>query len=186
MTMLPGLQSVVAGARACVLDAARIKNLLPTLASLGAKPRSLYNGPTADDLADVAPYLVQVEPDSQLARWFAERAWGKGGAILLNSEADPEDLRAHLRHFLMVLDEAGKALYFRFYDPRVLRIFLPTCDAEQLKSLFGPITAFVAEDEDPAHALQFTLVGGTLDTERLDLSLEHPVGRLRIEWKGRR
>ena len=41
----------------------------------------------------------------------------------------------------------GTPLYFRYYDPRVLRIFLPTCSAAQLKQMFGPVDAFLAESD---------------------------------------
>lgn len=186
MTQLPGLKGLEAAATACVLDAARLDGLPATLTSLGADAASLYAGPGAKDLADVAPYLAGLTPGGPLNQWFFEHAWGKSGGILIASEASLEDLRHHFRHFLMVLDESGKALYFRFYDPRVLRIFLPTCDAEQLRSLFGPVTAFLVEAEEPGHALKFTLAGGDLVTEPIDLAKEPPAGRPRIEWKGRR
>jgi hypothetical protein len=182
--MQPGLKAFDATAAACVLDAARIEGLPATLAELGAEATSLYKGPTADELADVAPYLARCEPGSRLNQWLFGTAWGQSAGIVLLSEAEPEELRAHLRRFLMVLDESGKTLYFRFYDPRVLRIFLPTCDAEQLKSLFGPVTAFVAEDEDPTRALRFTLAGGDLVTETIDLGKEVTPPRPVIEWKG--
>src|SRR5919206_403386 len=41
----------------------------------------------------------------------------------------------------------GTPLYFRYYDPRVLNVFLPTCSGAQLKEMFGPVDAFVAESE---------------------------------------
>ena len=59
------------------------------------------------------------------------------------------DLRSHLRRFLIVLDEdTGKKLYFRFYDPRVLRAFLPTCSKIQVADMFGEIGMFLLEGED--------------------------------------
>ena len=58
-------------------------------------------------------------------------------------------------------------MYFRFYDPRVLRIFLPTCDAAQLKEFFGPVAHFICEDEDPAFGLVFSLEQGKLKTEKV-------------------
>jgi hypothetical protein len=84
----------------------------------------------------------------------------------------------------MVADETGKLLYFRPYDPRVLRIFLPTCDAEQLEFMFGPIEAYFAEAEDPAQALRFSLDAGGLVTETLELAATPRRGRPKIEWKG--
>ena len=46
-----------------------------------------------------------------------------------NGEALPklalpvDELRRHLRRFLLVKDESGRQLYFRYYDPRVLRLY---------------------------------------------------------------
>lgn len=184
--MLPGLKAFDASATACVLDAARIEGLPAILAAAEAGSESLYSGPTASELADVAPHLAGCAQGSKLNHWLFETAWGQSAGILLESEVSLDELRTHLRRFLMVLDEGGKRLYFRFYDPRVLRIFLPTCDAEQLKAFFGPITAFVAEDEDPTRALRFTLAGGDLVSETIDLSREPGPARPVIEWKGRR
>lgn len=45
----------------------------------------------------------------------------------------------------MVEDENGQPLYFRFYDPRVLGAFLPTCTDQQRGAVFGDIEAFVIE-----------------------------------------
>jgi hypothetical protein len=38
-------------------------------------------------------------------------------------------------------------MYFRFYDPRVLQAFLPTCTAEQLNGFFGPISRFFFQSD---------------------------------------
>jgi hypothetical protein len=45
----------------------------------------------------------------------------------------------------MVRTDAGERLLFRFYDPRVLGEFLPTCEAAQLREMFGPVQRFMLE-----------------------------------------
>ncbi len=62
-------------------------------------------------------------------------------------------------------------MYFRFYDPRVLRIFLPTCDRSQILEFFGPVKIFICEDEDPEHILLFSHQNGELVTDRRKASL---------------
>jgi hypothetical protein len=48
----------------------------------------------------------------------------------------------------MVADaETRKKYYFRFYDPVVLREFLPTTTPKQRAELFGEISAFLMDDE---------------------------------------
>jgi hypothetical protein len=67
-----------------------------------------------------------------------------------------------------VQDENDEELYFRFYDPRVLRMFIPTCDRAQLSEFFGEIDYFITQDEDPDFALKFSLVQGTLSIEKIN------------------
>ena len=42
--------------------------------------------------------------------------------------------------------------WFRFYDPLVLRVFLPTCTPRQRQDFFGEFEGFVVEDERAAVA----------------------------------
>jgi len=53
--------------------------------------------------------------------------------------------RLHFKKFLRVRTEDGRELAFRYYDPRVLNIHLPTCTADEFYTLLGPLTALVAE-----------------------------------------
>jgi hypothetical protein len=67
-----------------------------------------------------------------------------------------EDVRHHLRHFLMVEIEGGKPVYFRFYDPRVLRVYLPTCTDQERQQFFGPLANYLMEGEEKSVLLDFT------------------------------
>jgi len=102
---------------------------------------SLYRGEAEEQYADLAPYLVHIGSE-QLLDWVvafsALEAWG----ILIVAAVPMEALRTHLRKFLKVLGPDGQRLYFRFYDPRVMEMFLPTCDGEQIEQFFGPVRAY--------------------------------------------
>ena len=67
----------------------------------------------------------------------------------------------------MVQGPEGENLYFRYYDPRVLRIYLPTCNQEEMATLFGPVTAYLLEDKDPDLLLRFTPGPERVRLERL-------------------
>jgi hypothetical protein len=153
----------------CILDGARMGVELNASKrnSLGAV--SLYRGMEEERLGDIAPYLVGYRDDPGFEEWFFEKGWGKSWGIFFSSGAPSEDVRKHFRKFLLVKDEDGRTLYFRFYDPRVLRVFLPTCSADQLGQLFGPIDFFVCEDKDPTHAIVFSLKAGQLQKQIVDL-----------------
>jgi hypothetical protein len=96
-------------------------------------------------LAAVAPYLVGLGTTDRVFDWLWEQGWGESWGIFLWSLVSPDTLRAHFRRLTMVRSDAGERLLFRFYDPRVLRTFLPTCDAAQSEEIFGPVQRFTME-----------------------------------------
>jgi hypothetical protein len=125
----------------------------------------LYEGNSRKTLSPVAPYLFTFATDDPFAQWFWDEGWGKSWGVLLRSPSSLEELYRHFRKFLMVKTEEGKGLYFRFYDPRVLRVFLPTCDAQQVSEFFGPVEQFYMEGASPGGAIQFRQVRGILKEE---------------------
>jgi hypothetical protein len=56
---------------------------------------------------------------------------------------------------------------FRFYDPRVLRRFLPLCTSDELRRFFGPIESFLIETAEADALIRFTLGAGKLVETRL-------------------
>jgi hypothetical protein len=138
-----------------VLDAAREDRLPAFLQAYGVEHASLYEGENGDRLKDVAPYLALLPKTSQLLKLLMNEGWGKGWGVFFNSDVPFAGVMKHLRRFLTVQNEEGQSLYFRFYDPRVLRTFLPTCTPEESADFFGPISRFVAEGDDLAQPLQF-------------------------------
>jgi hypothetical protein len=135
-----------------LLDAARAPEVLQTLRVHGEVYYSLYDGAEGEALDDVAPYLVQLNSRSPLVDALVRERWGQSWGVFLWALTDLKALRRHLRRFLMVQDSKGKDMYFRFYDPRVLRVFLPTCTPEELTNFFGPVGSWLIESAQPAHA----------------------------------
>ena len=138
-----------------LLDAARNPKLIELLSASREEFRSLYEGNSAVDLALLAPYLVRLPPQSLLLQRLVREGWGKSWGIYLTCGLPLADLRHHLRHFLMVDIEGGNPVYFRFYDPRVLRVYLPTCADEERHQFFGPVGVFLMEGEECSEILQF-------------------------------
>lgn len=146
-----------------ILDGGSVPDLLDKL--YGAQRpefECLYTGEVALDLAEVAPYLVRLEPKSEFTEWVIGEGWGKHWGVFVVAAAEFLDVRHHLRHFLIVYDKDGKSFYFRFYDPRVLRTYLPSCNPGELAEFFGPLKTWVMEDEDPVSLLRFDLADGKL------------------------
>jgi hypothetical protein len=142
-----------------ILDAARDKRIYPMLLDSDADFFCLYRGQPAHDLADVAPYIVRLESGSSFTQELLSDAWGNSWGIFMDSAATLSELKTHFRQFLTVHDETGKPLLFRYYDPRVLRIYLPTCTAPELRIIFGPVTRYYSEAEDKHKLIEFICTG---------------------------
>jgi len=138
-----------------VLDGASIPDLLQALCDHRPEHCCLYRGELEPDLAETAPYLVRLDADSRFTDWLLKEGWGNHWGIFAITGTDFRSMRRHFRTFLIVRDPDGKPLYFRYYDPRVLRVYLPTCNAEETTTVFGPIESYVLEGQDPAVLLWF-------------------------------
>ena len=150
----------------CLVDAA-VDPMIYALLTVGAEKhptQSLYEGDSAVSLAPWAPYLLSVTPESPLLRVLLEKGWGKAWASYFTSQAPFAQLRHHFRRFLMVQIEQGQQVYFRFYDPRVLRDFLPTATAAELAMFFGPVTEWLLEATDSSTLLRMRSLPGGLAT----------------------
>ena len=150
-----------------ILDAARIFGELEVAQSLQKNFLNLHMGKDGDYLSSVAPYLFAYQPGLEFGKWLLEKGWGNSWGVFIKTEVSLEEVQLHLRKYLMIKTDTGKEMYFRFYDPRVLRKYLPTCDPNQLKEFFGPIKSFGMESENPEFALEFSLDAGKLITTSL-------------------
>lgn len=149
-----------------VLDGARNNGIYSAILKSECEFECLYMGELDPELAEAAPYLVNLERDKPFADWLVKKGWGDSWGIFIQSAAAFRDLKRHLRKFLMVYDTDAKPMYFRYYDPRVLRVYLPTCNAEELAIIFGPVRAYLLEDKDPNTLLQFSNVAGALQEQK--------------------
>lgn len=157
-----------------VLDGASIPGLeLPKLLwKLKPEHVCLYRGKLEPDMAEVAPYLVKLEYDHPFTKLVLEKGWGNhwGIFVVTGLEANIRKMRNHFRKFLMVINPEGKSVYFRYYDPRVLRVYLPTCNAGEIQTLFGPISSYIAEDEDASTLLRLSANGKNIRIEKSELT----------------
>ena len=155
-----------------VLDGASVPELPQLLWEKEPENICLYRGKLEPDMATVAPYLVKLDYEHPFTKLVCEKGWGKhwGIFVITPLEVDIRMLRNHFRRFLMVYDPDGKLIYFRYYDPRVLRVYLPTCNAEEIKIVFGPVGNYITEEEDPSNLLHFTSDGKKVRAEKYCLS----------------
>ena len=103
----------------------------------------LFAEPLSPRLRAAAPYLVHLAAASPQSRDMLRRCGGHHWGILVSAPAHvtTRQLRLHFKKLLWVRDEQGRKLNFRFYDPRVLSAYLPTCTREERALFFGPVDA---------------------------------------------
>jgi hypothetical protein len=128
-----------------ILDGARDERIYRAVYDSHLGYECLFAGTISYELALAAPYLVELRRDATFTRWLVEEGWGQSFGVLAWAHADLETMRRHCRRILQVKDEAGRRLFFRFYDPRVLRTYLPTCNVAELREVLGPATRMIAE-----------------------------------------
>jgi len=138
-----------------LLDAAQGPAVLETLENSAASFVSLFQGRLAQEFASAAPYLVELVDCTPFLETLAEKAWGNSWGVFCVSAMPLELLRRHLRG-LLYADTPDGLRYFRFYDPRVLREFLPVYTTDMAARFFGPVDEFLMEAEDPQSLLRFT------------------------------
>jgi len=135
-----------------LLDGARDPAILAWLERSTLECQCLYSGPLIPRLKAAAPWLVKLPATTPTSLELLGLGWGKAWGILLVAPAElPMDsLRRHCKKFLRVRTEDKRVLMFRFYDPRVLSVFLPSADAGQYQALLGPLRRIIVERDEGA------------------------------------
>ncbi len=141
----------------CVLDGASVPDLPMRLYEMHPPNFCLMRGNLEPDVLYAAPYLVHLRPNTPFTEWVLSDSFGKHWGIFVYCRFSIKEMRRHFRALLTVFDEQGNPMLFRFYDPRVLRRFLPTCNGGELKTFFGNTQAFFAEAEDNETLLKFEI-----------------------------
>lgn len=116
---------------------------------------SLFPPNTAPHMSAVAPYLVPipVEPKYPYSRSGFLDLWaeslGTCAGIVLTTTMAARVLWEHLQGVFLAVDEHGNELFFRYYDPRILRGFLSAVNVADAKLFFGPVKQIFVEGEEP-------------------------------------
>jgi hypothetical protein len=155
-----------------ITDAARDDAILKFIQENNDAVHCLYRGDAKIRLANYAPYLFRVDPGDSAIHRFLSNGWGLNWYILLTSSYPIDEVLTQLRKTLIVNSETGKALYFRFYDPRVLRSYLPLCSQADITKLMGKqIETLFCESHDAkqlfqCHARSSSLIKRISGTQR--------------------
>ena len=154
-----------------VIDCSRDHRIYPALTYSGLRYECLFAGELAIPLQRSAPYLVQLELDDRATIRMIEDGFGESWGMFLRADVSIKTIRKHLRTLLRVQAPNGRYMLFRYWDPRVLRIYLPTCLPDELRRFCGPIEQIWVEDT-PVNSrfLRFADRGAKL--EKMELEIE--------------
>lgn len=123
--------------------------------------RCLFQGRLHPTVKAVSPHLVELEPDDPLALAWAREGRGANWGVMIESDAGLHRVWRRVRHFTQATLPDGEGPYlFRFWDPRVMRAFLPLLEAEQLPEWFTDIDAWRVEAEGGSQILRYARTGG--------------------------
>ena len=155
-----------------ILDGASVPALLKKLYELEPEYCCLYRGELQPDMASVAPYLVRLEPGSEFTGWVLKEGWGQHWGVFILSSATLRELRNHFREFHTVELPDLRTVLFRYYDPRVLRSFLPACNPEEIKLFFGPVSEFLVEADPAVSGIRYRIAASLLKSIPFELKKE--------------
>lgn len=154
--------------RYLLLDGAKIENLPNRLYSLDDSPTLewLYHATPYQALSDVGPALVALRANSPLEQAFTEH-WQHDAGLTIESDAPLQQLAEHLRSLIHVRVPGNASLLFRYYDPRVMRHWLPTLGSAEKDRMMGPVSRmrlpardglgeqWIVREQDPQSAQQY-------------------------------
>lgn len=165
----------------CLLNAGadEMARVVLGMANLDLWQHCLIEGDHSGPPPTWAPYLLPLPQDSPLLRLLAEKGWGKAWGSYFTSSAPFEDLQQHFRKFLAVQLQQKGEVYFRFYDPRVLREFLLAAAPNELTMFFGPVEEWLLESDNSAAMLRAHNSPSGLLTETMPVSAALPSRTLR-------
>ena len=152
-----------------IFDCARHPDLFDLVSRTYRERGCLFAGDLQPVLERAAPMLLELQPRDGLTDELLRRGWNDAWCTLLEADCNFASLRRHLRKLLRVRTVDGRLLLFRYYDPRVLRAYFPTCTADELDTMYrDAVVRFVLPSE----------CAGELESYRLEDSV------LRVEAHG--
>ena len=130
-----------------MIDCARDPDLI-RLVMLAPSHACLFAGRQDKEMDAVSPFIVDMASSQRLSNEWQARGRGHNWGVIARSDRSLDELRRHFRQFLLVQLPDSRKVMFRFYDPRVLRAFLPTCQQHELANWFAGIESLLIEQDD--------------------------------------
>lgn len=142
-----------------LLDGARNRRIEPLVHNSGLENDCLFSGNMSYALRRAAPHIVKLERDAPFTENILQLAWGQSWGIFAIAENGQKlsNVRNRFRRIARVQGPNGEKLTFRYYDPRVMRVFLPTCMNPELQQIFGPLQYIMVENESASGLYRYSI-----------------------------
>jgi hypothetical protein len=155
-----------------LLDGAGIPGLIDRMQQApGLEFECLFSGELEAGVDEVAPYIARLEAGSEFARWVMG-GWGqrRGGFVQVPRNVELPVLRRHFRKLNLVYGPDGNSMLFRYYDPRVLWMFLSACERQQVNAMFGPVSSYIFEGNSENEGVTISVLDGGLIHQQFELA----------------
>ena len=110
-----------------------------------------------DPEGPVSAYVVLLPRESRLLHVLIKDGWSHNWGFYCATNVSLEELCAHWRRYVVLRTADGRALTFRFWDPRVLRALVPMMPVQEAADFFGPVRRVLVESEKAEMAMEISL-----------------------------
>jgi len=149
-----------------LMDYALDSTIYPTVTASGCPAQNLYAETWQAGLNDIAPHLVELDPKSPFSSELLGWDWYGNWGYFVQSSASLSDVATPFQDMAVAILPDGQETFFRFVDPRVIRVFLPKLTTQSLKPIFNTANRLVVPTPDihgeTEGAIVYTLKNGTL------------------------
>lgn len=149
-----------------LMDYALQSTIRPTIQASGCASKCLYTQSWQTGLADVAPHLVELDPKAKFSAELLTWDWYANWGYFVQSAASLDECAQAFTAVTTAQLPNDVEAFFRFQDPRVLRVFFETASTEDLVAVFGKATRLIVPMADDGvsseGAIVYTLKNGAL------------------------
>lgn len=180
-----------------IIDAAKIPLGGSVIERSGRPFRCLFKGEVARELGDVAPYLMELDIESDFTRLLftynptlpdnlaTAHLWHLKCGVFIRSRAGFDDLWQHFRRFTRIQDESGKWYYFRFWEPEHLVRRLEDDDLAQRLLVFDSNGTVLCPGKKTIHLIRKVDAGRPGIARPIKIAVDDVERDLRHSWLDR-
>lgn len=149
-----------------IIDCAHDTRILPALAKSLNSRCCLFNEENiSETIKAVAPFLVKIKNIDEFVSWCIDEGMHRHWMIFFTSaDQHVSDLRLHFKRFSLANTPDGKQYFFRYYDARVLPVFITSCEQREREDFFRHCRTVWAPQVSPegdTQLLQLDVTGAT-------------------------